>query len=199
MLITRDPQLAEDAVTEAFLTAFRRIRSFDRGRPFGPWFFRVVANTALKLLARQSREIPLSTVASSDGALGPRVGAAGEGLTDWTTRVEDRDTVLQAVRRLPAKQRAAIALRYFADMDERAISEVLHVPRGTGSRDCSVDWPACEKPLATSSQPRGERQERCRRQPFGSSSRRKRTRSLGQTSTSGRASRGTPRLKEHRP
>ena len=31
-------QDAEDLVQEAFLTALANLRSFDRSRPFGPWF-----------------------------------------------------------------------------------------------------------------------------------------------------------------
>jgi RNA polymerase sigma-70 factor, ECF subfamily len=39
-------QDAEDAVQDAFFTALERLDTFDRERPFGPWFLRIVANHA---------------------------------------------------------------------------------------------------------------------------------------------------------
>jgi DNA-directed RNA polymerase specialized sigma24 family protein len=51
-------QDAEDLAQEAFLTALANLRSFDRSRPFGPWFYRIVWTRGLNLrksLARSSR------------------------------------------------------------------------------------------------------------------------------------------------
>ena len=56
-------QDAEDLVQEAFLTALANLRSFDRSRPFGPWFYRIVWTRGLNLrksLARRAAE-PLET------------------------------------------------------------------------------------------------------------------------------------------
>ena len=47
-LILRDRALAEDVVQAAFVRAYERIASFDEGRPFGPWFMKVVVNDAIK-------------------------------------------------------------------------------------------------------------------------------------------------------
>ncbi|MBI2916360.1 MAG: sigma-70 family RNA polymerase sigma factor [Chloroflexi bacterium] len=47
-LVTRDRFLAEDVVQEAFLRLVQRVRSFDDGRPFAPWFLRIVINDAIK-------------------------------------------------------------------------------------------------------------------------------------------------------
>jgi RNA polymerase sigma-70 factor (ECF subfamily) len=54
-----NPQDAEDLVQEAFLTALANLRSFDRTRPFGPWFYRIVWTRGLNLrksLARRAAE-----------------------------------------------------------------------------------------------------------------------------------------------
>lgn len=37
-LICRDRPLAEDVVQGAFVKAYEKIKTFDEGRPFGPWF-----------------------------------------------------------------------------------------------------------------------------------------------------------------
>ena len=126
-LITRDAHLAEDVATDAFLVAYRRISTFDRTRPFRPWFRRVVATTALKALAARRGELPLDAVPD----------AAGVDLTDpdactaWIDRHEDRAAVRAALRALPPKQRATVVLRYYAELPEEDIARTLGIPRGT--------------------------------------------------------------------
>ncbi len=47
-LILYDRARAEDVVRTAFVKVVERAHQFDDGRPFAPWFFRIVANDALK-------------------------------------------------------------------------------------------------------------------------------------------------------
>jgi RNA polymerase sigma-70 factor (ECF subfamily) len=51
--LLQDDDDAEDVVQDAFLRALRRIERCDEQRGFGPWFFRLLFNTALN--ARRSR------------------------------------------------------------------------------------------------------------------------------------------------
>ena len=46
-LIVRDHALAEDVAQDAFVRAYKGIGRFDSGRPFGPWFMRIVVNEAV--------------------------------------------------------------------------------------------------------------------------------------------------------
>jgi len=50
---------------------------------------------------------------------------------DPHARVDDRDEVWQALRRLPRKQRAVIVLRYFEDLSEAEIADALDCSVGT--------------------------------------------------------------------
>ena len=126
-LITRDPALAEDVVSEAFLLAFRRIGSFDPSRPFGPWFHRVVANEALKTVQRRARERTADPESDPFGELqdsAPRPEHA-------TLRAEDAGELRAALERLPPRHRAAVVLRYYAELSEAEIAQALSIPRGT--------------------------------------------------------------------
>ena len=58
-LILYDRSLAEDVVQAAFVKAAQRIHQFNDGRPFGPWFSRIVVNDALKLTKKQERSVSL--------------------------------------------------------------------------------------------------------------------------------------------
>ena len=56
VLMTGNRATAEEQVQEAFLSAWRGIRGFRRGRPVKPWFLRILVNTVLSW--RRKRSVP---------------------------------------------------------------------------------------------------------------------------------------------
>jgi len=60
--ITRNREDAEDALQNAFLSAFIHIKNFDGRSSFSTWLTRIAINSALMTLRkkRSSREIPIS-------------------------------------------------------------------------------------------------------------------------------------------
>ena len=50
---------------------------------------------------------------------------------DEAQRVDDRDAVWRALRRLPPRQRAVIVLRYYEDLSEQEIAAVMGTSAGT--------------------------------------------------------------------
>lgn len=54
-LITHDPHSASDALQEALVRAYHSLGKVKPGRPFYPWFARVVVNEALKQARRRER------------------------------------------------------------------------------------------------------------------------------------------------
>jgi RNA polymerase sigma-70 factor (ECF subfamily) len=58
-LIVYDRALAEEIAQSAFIKAAERIGQYDEGRPFAPWFFRIVINDALKAARKQKRQLSL--------------------------------------------------------------------------------------------------------------------------------------------
>lgn len=112
-------QDAEDITQEAFLRAFRAMRSFDPGRPFGPWIKKITVNLCLNHLERKT-ELPLDP----DGMrmdLDPSNPPEGE--------IEARDQsarVRGELLRLPPRYRAAIELRHFQELSYAEMAEVLH-------------------------------------------------------------------------
>ena len=134
-LIVRDAALAEDVAQEAFLRAYSRIRQFDRRRPFGPWFYRIVINLAQRAAARAARQTPFDGAAPdgaltledllADGAPGPEAQAE---------QAETRERLWQALGRLGPEQRAAVVERYYL-----GLSEAEMAARG-GLRLGTVKW-----------------------------------------------------------
>src|SRR4051812_46885203 len=61
-LITNHRQAAEDVAQNAFINAFRHLRSFDLERSFKPWFLAILTNEARMYLRGQRRRpaVPLA-------------------------------------------------------------------------------------------------------------------------------------------
>lgn len=122
-----DPQLAEDIVSEAFLTVHEHIDRYDISRPFGPWFYRIVVNEARSSM-RQQRRVQTGTDACAllQNRADPQSNPESDVLHGELTLALSEEIAL-----LPEKQRETIVLRYYLDMDERTIGELLRIPVGT--------------------------------------------------------------------
>ena len=119
--IVRDEQLAEEAVHDGFVRALRHRDRF-RGRgPLEAWLWRIVVNEARRL-------------ARERGAAQPE--PAHEPVANG--RVPDELGLRAWVAGLPPRQRAALFLRYYADLDYRSIAETLGVEVGTVSATLSA-------------------------------------------------------------
>ena len=108
-----DSERARDAVQEAFATAIRKRRSFRGDGPLEAWVWRIVLNTAN---SDTRRSIPTVTYDEP-------TAANGHPEQDAELRV--------ALARLPERQRTAVFLRYYADLDYEAIGKALGVSSGT--------------------------------------------------------------------
>jgi RNA polymerase sigma-70 factor (ECF subfamily) len=111
--VTGDSERARDAVQDAFATAVRKRRSFRGDGPLEAWVWRIVLNAA-RTDVRANR-----AVADYDDSY----ASNGRPIADAELR-----TVLS---RLPERQRTAVFLRYYADLDYAAIAEALGVSTGT--------------------------------------------------------------------
>ncbi len=126
-LIVRDHALAEDVAQGAFVRAYEGIGGFDEGRPFGPWFMRIVVNEAVR--AARGRE----RATSYEGAGAPASWLAdpAAGPHELAEEAEQRERVWAALAKLPPAQRAAIVQRYYLDMSEAEMGEDAARPPGT--------------------------------------------------------------------
>jgi RNA polymerase sigma-70 factor (ECF subfamily) len=118
MQVLRRPDEAEDAAQEAFIRAFRGIRSFRGESRFATWFFHIVLRVCLdkKRLKRWDAEVPW------DDTLDP---PAPEDAGD--TRV----VVRALLDRLSPPMRAALVLREVEGLEYEEIAHALDIPVGT--------------------------------------------------------------------
>ena len=128
-LITRDPHMAEDVAQEAFLQAFRAIRSFDATRAFEPWFMRSVVNAALKAAQKAARREPVDLEEAQE-RFEALIGRAESAEEAWLS-ADLRNEIRAALDQLSPRQRAVIVQRYFLEMSEKEMAEQLEAAPGT--------------------------------------------------------------------
>jgi RNA polymerase sigma factor (sigma-70 family) len=114
--IVGDVEVGADAVQEGFSRAIRHRREFRGEGLLEGWLWRTVVNCA-RARAGARRELALE-------ALGEPAAPGRNG------RLEDEE-VRVLVAALPERQRLVLFLRYYADLDYRAIADALEISPGT--------------------------------------------------------------------
>ena len=129
--IVGDAQLAVDAVHDGFVSAIRGRDGYRGDGPFEAWVWRAVVNAARKERAARADLLPLSDV----DALGQRR--------------EDPEALrlTSVLLALPERQRLIVFLRYYADLDYRAIAAALGIEVGTVSAALSAAHQSLRKAL----------------------------------------------------
>lgn len=112
--ITGDYERGVEAVQEGFANAIQARHTFRGDGPLEGWLWRIVVNAAR------------ATVRRTAALMAPEVEAAYEPVMPLTE-------VTPLVGALPERQRHAIFLRYYADLDYRTIAAVLEIEIGTVS------------------------------------------------------------------
>lgn len=128
-LIVRDRSLAEDVVQSAFVKAYEKIGRFDAGRPFAPWFTKMVVNDAIKAAKRRERTVSFEAWEDVDPLERlPDPETEPQGAAE---KAETRERVWEALEKLPPAQRAAVVQRYYLDMSEAEMARSEEAPPGT--------------------------------------------------------------------
>jgi RNA polymerase sigma-70 factor, ECF subfamily len=112
--LLEDRSLAEDAMQEAALRAWRRLRNLRAGSPFQPWFMGIVANQCREI--KRGRWWQIAQIPESHA-----VRAVDE--SSW---LEGED-LRQALGRLPFDQRAAVVLHFHVDMSLADVGAALGI------------------------------------------------------------------------
>ena len=132
-----DGQEAEDAVQDAFASAFASIDRFRGDAGLGTWLHRIVVNAALKRLRAAQRRVDS---AGDVDHLMPVFNEADERLEALSSpiapadrlleRKEIRELVRESIGRLPESHRAAILLRDIEGYSTQETAEALDLTTG---------------------------------------------------------------------
>jgi RNA polymerase sigma-70 factor, ECF subfamily len=119
-LILREPELARDAVQEAFIGAWRDLPGLRDPDRFEAWLYRLTVNSCLRMARRRRRTIEVD-VGSVD------LPAAG----DFASAVDDRDQLDRALRQLEPDRRALVVMHIYLGLPLPEVARHLRIPLGT--------------------------------------------------------------------
>lgn len=120
-LILRDPDLAQDAVQETLIRAWRNLPGLRDPASFDHWLHSLVARVCIDLYRKRRRRVmevelqPIHDPITLDDA----------------ARVADRDLLDRALARLEPEARAVVVLHLYLDISLPRVAVMLGIPTGT--------------------------------------------------------------------
>jgi RNA polymerase sigma factor (sigma-70 family) len=121
-LLTGDRATGEDIAHDAFLRVAGRFGDLRDPSAFGPYLRKTIVNLCYGRARRIERERRFLPRHAEPEAIEP------------DTSADDRDQLWSAIGRLPYRQRAVLVLRYWEDLSEAQIGDVLRCsPRAVNS------------------------------------------------------------------
>ena len=110
----------DDALQEAYLSAYRALPRFRGDSSLGTWLYRIAYNACLDELKRTREVVDLENVRDRAQADGDPIDA-----------LSLRQTLAAALTALPLEDRTAVLLVDANGFDYRSAAEVLGIPEGT--------------------------------------------------------------------
>lgn len=124
--MVQNQAIAEDLAQEVFLRVYRARGSYEPSAKFTTWLFRIATHLALNWIRDRKHEKLQDSLDQHPEDANPRQ------LPDRTRTVEQEllfqarlDEVRQAIQALPAKQRAAVLMHKYKEMEYTQIANVL--------------------------------------------------------------------------
>ena len=132
--ILRNRDDAEDAVQEAFLSAYRHWRSFEGRSSLKTWFARIVSNFALMMLRRRKSSVVRSLAESGAACNDSWPENAPDLQPDPEMIYAERETLQfidEKLERLKPLLRQAFTMAYYDELSVAEASAMLGVSSGT--------------------------------------------------------------------
>ncbi|MCM3744476.1 sigma-70 family RNA polymerase sigma factor [Sporosarcina luteola] len=115
--ITRNREMAKDAVQETFIRVYRQIGSYNPTLPFDPWFYRILTNECLRLLKRESPLLNIDSIENEP--------SLAEKSFEQLTELYDIIQALDDSIRIP------LILKYSKGFSEKEIADILGLNQNT--------------------------------------------------------------------
>ncbi|MFV2064481.1 MAG: RNA polymerase sigma factor [Chloroflexota bacterium] len=122
-LILRDGSRAQDAVQEAFVSAWKGMNALRDPDAWDAWLHRLTVRACFRSVRHEKRRRQVELRALPD----PEPGKPDESLA----ALVQRDQLERELGRLPIEQRAVIVLRFFVDLPLDEVADILDIPIGT--------------------------------------------------------------------
>jgi RNA polymerase sigma-70 factor (ECF subfamily) len=128
--IVGNDEEARDVIQDAFLNAFRSLRTFHGDARLSTWLHRIVVNSALMKLRTRRRKPeesiePLLPAFLADGHYAEKFSSWGERADEALSRTETQELVRSRIDQLPESFRTVLVLRDIEGLDTEETARVL--------------------------------------------------------------------------
>ncbi len=130
--MVRNREQAEDLAQEVFIRVYRAREDYVPSAKFTTWLFRIATNLALNSVRdtrHQRMEVSLDapiTVDAEDGDERPLdVAEKNPNIEEHLVQEAQKDMIRKSIDKLPEKQRAAVLLHKYQELDYGEISKIL--------------------------------------------------------------------------
>jgi len=147
-LLTGDHHAAHDLVQAALVrtyVAWPRVRS----ESALAYARRILVNERTDRWRRHGSEVAVAVL--------PEAASSSPSSSSATDGSDDRDAVVRLLARLPEQQRRVVVLRYYVDLSEQAVADLLNLSVGTVKSTASRGLAALRAELATTAPEGGVR------------------------------------------
>jgi RNA polymerase sigma-70 factor (ECF subfamily) len=130
--MVRNREQAEDLAQEVFIRVYRARADYVPSAKFTTWLFRIATNLALNSIRdtrHQRMEVSLDAPVTVDSEEGDQraldVAEKNPNIEEHLVQEAQRDMIRHAIDKLPEKQRVAVLLHKYQDLDYGEISKIL--------------------------------------------------------------------------
>jgi RNA polymerase sigma-70 factor, ECF subfamily len=126
-----------EVVQEAFLSAYRAVRSFRRESTFSTWLYGIVVNHARNRVKQSQNRLRHETRSIDDpvemecGSVSRQVPDCGESVADDFEKKEVERKVQECIESLEVEYREVLVLRDIQGFSYEEIGDMLKLPEGT--------------------------------------------------------------------
>jgi RNA polymerase sigma-70 factor, ECF subfamily len=127
--MARNPAAAEDLAQEVFLRVYRSRSSYEASAKFTTWLYRIATNLGMNYVRDTRHERPENTmnldVPDEETGQAPDLADKVPNVEEEIMRRERLKAIREKVEALPERQRMAVLMHKYQQMDYRQIAEVL--------------------------------------------------------------------------
>lgn len=117
----RNPDTADDIVSETFFKVSRNLSKFDKSRAsFSTWITRIANHTLIDFFRSQGRNLETEWDEDFDAPISPAELPEEQFIQD-----ENKKALMQALDKLSERERQIVTMKFFSDMSNVEIAEAL--------------------------------------------------------------------------
>lgn len=130
--MVKNEDIVEDLAQEVFIKIYKNISKFNEDSSLYTWIYRITMNTCIDQIKKERKIVYINTsVETEDGEVEIQLEDESQRLDDIVENNIKKETLIKAIKSLPAEQRALIVLRDIRQFKYMEIAEMLKLNLGT--------------------------------------------------------------------